>query len=70
MTTTFLPQDAAATAMYGAIGAPLVAGRRFKELGEKIGSDTRSTVGEMNFDDPSATGQLFIVLGGKITFDT
>ena len=36
--------------MYGAIGAPLVAGRRFKELGEKIGSDTRSTVGEMNFD--------------------
>ena len=70
MTTTIQAQDAMVSAMYGAIGAPVVAGRAFMELGGKIGNDTRASVGEMSFDDPTAAGQLFVDLGEKITFDT
>ena len=63
MTTTIQAQEAAVSAMYGALGAPLVAGRAFMELGGKIGTDTRASVGEMTFDDPSAAWQQFIELG-------
>jgi len=63
-------QEAATTAMYAALGAPLVTGRKFIELGEKIGSETRETFGDFEFDDPTATRKLFMDLSGKITYDT
>ena len=70
MATPMQAQDAAKTAMYAALGVPLVTGRAFMQLGEKIGADARTTFGEIEFDDPSATGKLFVDLSGKLTVDT
>jgi hypothetical protein len=70
MATPMQAQEAATTAMYAALGAPLVTGRRFIELGEKIGADARESFGDLEFDDPMATRKLFMDLSGKITYET
>ncbi len=46
MTTTQAPKDVAAKALYAVLGAPVVTGRKMRELGRRFATETAAAVDE------------------------
>ena len=56
--TSTIPKDSASKALYAAIGAPVVTGRKIKDLGSRLASDYASTVDEWADAGRRLTGQV------------